>query len=167
MSDGVEAGDAELRARAADVARALDASQTETERVVEDLEAFHVACAQFGGDARALIKELAARDADARRASADAKEDEFLALSAELAELERARADLEGDAADPRAERLRHAASLFANITKITWAPDCGDGVIAGVVAHDEACVARRFRIETAGRSDFDVAAELWALVGG
>jgi hypothetical protein len=55
--------------------------------------------------------------------------------------------------------------SLFTNITRITWAPDCGDGVIAGVVAYDDGQRARRFSIDAAGKDDFAVAAELWALL--
>ena len=69
-----------------------------------------------------------------------------------------------GDAdEDPEVARSRHAASLFANITRVTWAPECGDGVVAGVVAYDDGHTARRFSINETDR--FRVCDALWEML--
>ena len=169
--------DAALKAKVETVTAALERSAVDTKAVVSELDAFHVACGAASADARALIRELSAQleeqgIATAAAAADGADADEIAALEAELAELEAEKAALladgdgaaAGDGADPELERAQHEASLYANITRVTWAPDCGDGVIAGVVAYDDGHTARRFSID-ASKGEFAVAQELWALL--
>ena len=173
------AEDDALRARVEAVSRDLEASAADTAAVVREIDAVHDACATATGDARDHIRELSRQVAERRRASGSGHvEDEYAALAAELSELEVERDELRAAAGappalaadaggddDPELARARHAVSLFTNITRITWAPDCGDGVIAGVVAYDGGHRARRFSVDAAGKDDFAVAAELWALL--
>ena len=175
----VDADDDALRARVEAVSRDLEASAADTAAVVREIDAVHDACATVTGDARDHIRELSRQVAEQRRASGSGHvEDEYAALAAELSELEVERDELlaaagappalpadGGGGDDPELARARHAVSLFTNITRITWAPDCGDGVVAGVVAYDDGHRARRFSIDAAGKDDFAVAAELWALL--
>ena len=175
----MSAEDDALRARIEAVSRDLEASAADTAAVVREIDAVHDACATATGDARDHIRELSRQVAEQRRASGSGHvEDEYAALAAELSELEVERDELlaaagappalaaDGAGADdPELARARHAVSLFTNITRITWAPDCGDGVIAGVVAYDGGHRARRFSVDAAGKDDFAVAAELWALL--
>ena len=177
-SSAYSAEDDALRARVEAVSRDLEASAADTAAVVREIDAVHDACATVTGDARDHIRELSRQVAEQRRASGSGHvEDEYAALAAELSELEVERDELRAAAGappalpaddgddDPELARARHAVSLFTNITRITWAPDCGDGVVAGVVAYDDGHRARRFSIDAAGKDDFAVAAELWALL--
>ena len=167
--------DSALKAKVAAVSAALERSAQDAEAVVSELDALHVACGAASADARALIRDLTATvnargvaTATSSAGGAGGAAEEIAALERELAAVDAERAAL-ADAGDVGADdaglaKKRHAASLYANITRVTWAPDCGDGVIAGVVAYDDGHTARRFSIDAA-KGEFAVAQELWALL--
>ena len=187
--------DAALKAKVEAVSRDLRASAADTAAVVGEMEDLHASCAALTSDAKVHIKDLSQRLAEQRRVSGTGRvEDEYTALAAELAELEMERDELvaggassaaasgddegvggaaaaaadgeeDDDDEDPEVARTQHAVSLFTNITRVTWAPECGDGVVAGVVSHDDGHRARRFSIDTKGKDDFQVTAALWDLL--
>ena len=110
-----------------------------------------------------------------RRASGDGSE--YLRLTAEMADLERERlasapaseessiAVAEERATSPGLRVLENAVALYRDIAKIAWAPDAGDGVIAGSVHLDDAHCVKRIRIDTTPKTPFEVAEELWGLL--
>lgn len=127
-------------------------------------------------DAAERLEDLRSRTKDAgRRASGDGSE--YLRLTAEMADLERERlasapaseessiAVAEERATSPGLRVLENAVALYRDIAKIAWAPDAGDGVIAGSVHLDDAHCVKRFRIDTTTKTPFEVAEELWGLL--
>ena len=127
-------------------------------------------------DAAERLEDLRSRTKDAgRRASGDGSE--YLRLTAEMADLERERlasapaseessiAVAEERATSPGLRVLENAVALYRDIAKIAWAPDAGDGVIAGSVHLDDAHCVKRFRIDTTTKTPFEVAEELWWLL--
>ena len=127
-------------------------------------------------DAAERLEDLRSRTKDAgRRASGDGSE--YLRLTAEMADLERERlasapaseessiAVAEERATSPGLRVLENAVALYRDIAKIAWAPDAGDGIIAGSVHLDDAHCVKRFRIDTTTKTPFEVAEELWGLL--
>ena len=117
-------------------------------------------------DAAERLEDLRSRTKDAgRRASGDGSE--YLRLTAEMADLERERlasapaseessiAVAEERATSPGLRVLENAVALYRDIAKIAWAPDAGDGIIAGSVHLDDAhwAAAHRHDDETPLRS--------------
>jgi len=122
------------------------------------------------------LEDLRTRTTDAgRRASGDGSE--YLRLTAEMADLERERlasapaseessiAVAEERATSPGLRVLENAVALYRDMAKIAWAPDVGDGIIAGSVHLDHAHCVKRFRIDTTTKMPFEVAEELWGLL--
>ena len=114
---------------------------------------------EAAADTDALKSELARHHA----ASDERRRGAVEAAEAAAAAARRPAAEAEGGGC--ARERVEQELALYRTITNITWAPDCGDGILAGVVRLDEAHIARRFAIDTTAKSAFDVAQELWALL--
>ena len=182
--------DAKLRARCEAVRRLLAEAREDTRRTQRELDDAakaqrqtarveppaapenEAATTPAAEDAAERLEDLRSRTKDAgRRASGDGSE--YLRLTAEMADLERERlasapaseessiAVAEERATSPGLRVLENAVALYRDIAKIAWAPDAGDGVIAGSVHLDDAHCVKRFRIDTTTKTPFEVAEEL------
>ena len=181
--------DAKLRARCEAVRRLLAEAREDTRRTQRELDDAAKAQRQSAPQRAARVEPPPAPENEAATtpAAEDAAErledlrsrggSEYLRLTAEMADLERERlasapaseessiAVAEERATSPGLRVLENAVALYRDIAKIAWAPDAGDGVIAGSVHLDDAHCVKRFRIDTTTKTPFEVAEELWGLL--
>jgi len=65
--------------------------------------------------------------------------------------------------------RVKHAISLYANVTsiKFDYGNVEGEGVLSGTVSVPETATVERFRFDRGMQSEFDVANGLWGVMEG
>jgi len=98
------------------------------------------------------------------RSTIEEKEASLKALEKGIQEEDAAAAEADARHQRVAVPRVRHAISLFQNITHITWRYDTAD--VAGFIAAPHAQRVQEFSV-AARKSDFDIANELWGYVEG